>query len=179
MDGSQEGLFEVNFCCHDPGEAMNLAKQMLHREDFFGGRMDDFQFGVCVFFRVLSGKCDTSRLMVLQKLNQPMKITSRKKRSGKIFQEFLFGRTMYMISNKVLKNHTLRIHTPPQLGLVVETSHPHNRIVRLIPFLGHTNGSLGIVVPHMSVLYWFALVLVSPPQFLRLSSYGYESYIRI
>ena len=67
----------------------------------------------------------------------------------------------------------------PSVGLVVETSHPHNRIVRLIPFLGHTNGSLGIVVPHMSVLYWFALVLVSPPQFLRFSSYGYESYIRI
>ena len=33
---------------HDPGEAMNLAKQMLHREDFFGAN-GDFQIGVgCV-----------------------------------------------------------------------------------------------------------------------------------
>ena len=33
---------------------------------------------------------------------------------------------------------------PDRRGLMVETSHPYNRIIGVIPFLGHTNGSLGL-----------------------------------
>ena len=160
-----------------PGEAMNLAKQMLHREDFFGGRMD-FQIGVGVFLGSWNRK-----MFSIQADGVAWKPTHwnnlKKKWFGKIFQEFLFVEPCTWSQTKSRRTIPWESTPLPSVGLVVETSHPHNRIVRLIPFLGHTNGSLGIVVPHMSVLYWFALVLVSPPQFLRFSSYGYESYIRI
>ena len=88
MDGSREGYLKSTFVAKDPGEAMNLAKQMLHREDFFGGRMDDFQLWGGVFFRVLSPRKCPSRLMVLQKKTTHLDKTSRTKKVREDFSGF-------------------------------------------------------------------------------------------
>ena len=54
---SAPGYLKSILCCHDPGEAMNLAKQMLHREDFLGGEWI-FSYGrLGVFSGPKTGTC--------------------------------------------------------------------------------------------------------------------------